>query len=188
MLRAWVTTEVDGLQLQHRLFLAGTAYERPTPGLITNVAYTVSMLLELDQTSSNAKFLDLSGRNSDFGLYAQVNALRFYTAGTGLDNAFPPDRYVQATLTRDASNNVVGYIDGVGQFTFFDDPMDPQAIISLDNLLTFLRDDDCTGNSKTSAGHVARTRIFDTALDATEVAALEDDRVWIRVLRDAFED
>lgn len=185
---AWVTAQIDGLPVQHRLFLEGTGYELSTLGLVNNDEYTISMLLELDQTDSYAKFLDVSGRNSDTGLYAQSNTLRLYTGGSGLANAFPPDRYVQATLTRDATHTVVGYVDGIEQFSLFDDPMDPVALISVENLLTFLRDDDSTGNSENSAGHIARIRIFDTALDATEVAALEADRVWLRVFGDGFED
>jgi CSLREA domain-containing protein len=65
---------------------------------------------------------------------------------------------------------VVGYVDGIQQFSFSDTSGD--AVIDANNALRFFRDNQ--SGSEHSAGSVARIRLYDTALTAVEIG--EQDR------------
>jgi hypothetical protein len=72
-------------------------------------------------------------------------------------------------LTRNSGGTVVGYVNGVQQFSFVDD--DDRSTISAADTLRFFRDNTATG-SEQSAGAAARIRLYDRPLSAGEVAAL----------------
>ena len=73
---------------------------------------------------------------------------------------------MQVVLTRDGSGQVVGYVNGRPQFAFLDSGNDG---VIVGDTLRFFKDD----GGEESAGAVARIRLFDTALSAAEVAALD---------------
>ena len=77
-------------------------------------------------------------------------------------------------FTRDANNEVVGYVDGVEQFRLVDE--NNSTKISPGDVLHFFRDDHTTESEtshENSGGTVARLRLYEGALTADEVAALD---------------
>ena len=138
-----------------------------TTGLIANDAYTVVILCSLSQTSSYRRLADFKNGTSDYGVYVQSGHLYFYPSSSGSSVSISDNTYVQVVLTREANGVVTGYVNGTQQFQFTD--TSGIAIIDGNNSLRFFRDD----GSEASAGSVARIRIYNGALSATQVAALD---------------
>jgi hypothetical protein len=145
----------DGVQL--------TSASSVMPGGI----YSVSMLFSLGNVSSYRRLLDFSNGTSDTGLYLFEGGLMFYPATNPSGVPITPNSYVQVVLTRDSARNVVGYVNGSQRFAFAD--TNNFALLNAANVLRFFRDD----GTEASAGSVARIRIYDFALSASEVAALD---------------
>lgn len=139
----------------------------PTTGVVANDAYTLVVLFSLAQTNSYRRVADFKNGTSDHGLYVLDGRLYFYPAAYGSAVSISDNTYVQVVLTRDASGVVTGYVNGTQQFQFTD--TGAIAIIDGGNTLRFFRDD----GSEASAGSVARFRIYNGALTATQVAALD---------------
>jgi hypothetical protein len=75
-------------------------------------------------------------------------------------------------LTRNAAGNVVGYVNGVRQFSFSDTAN--RAVIDGNDTLRYFKDNVSGGSGgEHSAGSVARIRLYDRALSADQVAALD---------------
>jgi hypothetical protein len=70
-------------------------------------------------------------------------------------------------LTRDAAKTVKGYVNGVQKIEFVDSG--DAAVIDANNRLIFFKDDTTEG----APGKVARIRLYDCVLSASEVAALD---------------
>jgi len=140
----------------------------PTTGVLPNDTYTIVMLFSLEQTSSYRRIADFKNGTSDNGLYAQNGHLYFYPSGYGSSVSISANTYVQVVITRDNSGTVTGYIDGVQQFQFSDNS--GLAVIDSNNTLRFFRDDN--NANEASAGAVARIRLYNGALTASQVAAL----------------
>ncbi len=155
----------------------------PTTDVVPGVGgtYTMVVLFELDSVSGFRRIIDFKNGGSDNGLYVQDSNLSFYrhpqaiVQGAGAPIA--ANTYVQVALTRDSGGTVVGYVDGVQQFSFFDGLSDGngfQAIIDANQTLRFFRDNESDGaTDEHSAGSVARIRLYDRALTATEVGVLD---------------
>jgi hypothetical protein len=111
--------------------------------------------------------IDFRNGGSDTGLYALNGALEFYPVASGAGPGFGANGFVQVVLTRDGARNVRGYVNGVERFSFVDSGND--AALDGGNVLRFFRDD----GSEASAGVLARLRVFDVALGAAQVAALD---------------
>ena len=76
---------------------------------------------------------------------------------------------MQVVLTRDPTDRVVGYVNGIRQFAF--DDRGGLAKVSGRKTLRFFVDD-VTTTAGDSSGAVSQIRLFDQALTANEVALL----------------
>jgi len=129
--------------------------------------YSVTILFSLGNVSSYRRLLDFSNGTSDTGLYLLEGGLMFYPATNPSGAPITANTFVQVVLTRDSARNVVGYVNGTQRFTFAD--TNNFALLNASNVLRFFRDD----GTEASAGSVARIRIYDSALSASQVAALD---------------
>jgi concanavalin A-like lectin/glucanase superfamily protein len=139
----------------------------PTSGVVPNDTYTIVMLCSLQTTSGYRRLIDFKNAGSDNGLYTQYGHLYLYPAGWGSPVSIAANTWVQVVVTRDTTGTVTGYVDGVQQFQFSD--TGSLGVIN-SNTLRFFRDDG--GSSESSAGSVARIRLYNGALSSTQVAAL----------------
>ncbi len=139
----------------------------PTTNTISSGSYSIVMLFRFNDVSSYKRIIDFKNGTSDRGLYNYSGKLHFYSSATGNTTAIAAGTYVQVVLTRDALKNVVGYLNGVQEFSFADTGDD--ALIDAADTLRFFKDD----GGESSAGAVARIRLYDGALTANEVAALD---------------
>jgi hypothetical protein len=102
-------------------------------------------------------------------VYVQNGRLYFYPGASGSTAVVPAGGYVQVALTRNAaSKQVVGYVNGVQQFAFTDTT--GHGVISAANTLRLFKDD---LNTEESAGSLARLRLYDGPLTASQAAALD---------------
>ncbi len=142
----------------------------PTVGVMPNDAYTIVVLFSFRNTSSWRKILDFKNGTIDRGLFVLDGKLVLYNeTSSSIGASVSPDTFVQVVLTRDADKNVVGYVNGVMQFQFTD--VRDVATISDQSTLRFFNNLPVAGD--TSAGSVARVRIYDNAITADEVAFLD---------------
>jgi hypothetical protein len=101
-------------------------------------------------------------------LYSYNGALRFYPAVASAPISIAASNYVQVVLTRDASSNVVGYVNGVQQFSFVDS-QNYSTLAGSPQRLRFFRDD----TSENAPGAVARIRLYDRVMPPAQVALLD---------------
>ncbi|MDQ3913607.1 MAG: Ig-like domain-containing protein, partial [Actinomycetota bacterium] len=183
---AFTTTTIDGNSRKVLSFPQGNGVKlSPTTGVVFNGTYTIAILFEFDNVDGYRRIIDFKNGTSDNGLYVHNGNLEFFRgsplnpAGTGAPIA--ANTYVQVVLTRDASDrSVVGYVDGIQQFSFFDnnklslsDTVN-DGVIDSNNTLRFFRDNESDGvTTEHSSGSVARIRLYDGALTPSEVGALD---------------
>ena len=168
---AFATDTVRGASQTVLVFPTGNGLElSPTTGLFANAVYTVAAVVRLDTISGYRRILDFKNASSDTGLYNLNGNLDFYPVADGSLGPIAAGAYVQVALTRAADGTVTGYVNGVQQFSFADSSS--LAVIDGSNVLRFFKDDNVVQNEN-SSGAVARIRIWDGALSATQVAALE---------------
>jgi concanavalin A-like lectin/glucanase superfamily protein len=141
----------------------------PTTGVIPSSAYTIELLFRFDFVSKYRKVIDFKGGSDDGGLYLVDGCLTFFPRRQNGPTSIAADSYVQIVLTRDASDEVVGYVDGVRQFAFED--RRGLAEVNRDEILRFFVDDRAT-TGEHSSGAVSQIRLFDQPLTPSEVAAL----------------
>jgi hypothetical protein len=81
--------------------------------------------------------------------------------------------YVQVVLTRDSAKKITGYVDGVQQFQFTD-TADEGVVYGIDggSLIWFQDNTQGTGTNEESSGSVARIRLWNRALSASEISNL----------------
>jgi hypothetical protein len=167
---SFITDTVDG---KSRTVLSWPAANgvalTPTTGVVPNDVYTIVALFRIDDTTGFRKLIDFKGLSADPGLYSVDGHLYFYPVVQGTSVAITAGEYVQVVLTRDSSNHVIGYVDGSQQFAFNDS--NDFAVIDFKNTLNFFLDDHITTGEE-SAGVVARLRVYDSALPANQVSAL----------------
>jgi hypothetical protein len=168
---SFVTASVDSCSVTAWGFPAQTGLDLDVSGLISGDEYTVVMLFEAQEVYEYAKLLDTQDRVIDEGLYFEDYDLYFYDEDYGETDLVAPGVFFQVAVSRDAAGNYVGYIDGVEQLSFVDSSN--YATVSAADRLVFFRDDLDTSDSENTAGTVARIRIYDNALSASEVAALD---------------
>ncbi|UCF38404.1 MAG: hypothetical protein JSU96_06050, partial [Acidobacteriota bacterium] len=142
----------------------------PTVGVMPNDTYTIAVLFSFKETSRWRKILDLKNGEVDRGLFVLDGMLVFYNESSSSINAsINPNTFVQVVLTRDSDKRVVGYVNGVKQFSFTD--VNNSAVISDKNTLRFFNNVPRPGDS--ASGAVARVRIYDNAISEEEVALLD---------------
>jgi len=145
----------------------------PTTGVVQNSTYTIVALFELDEADRWRRILDFKNGVGDNGLYFDGgNKLNFFGAQSSGGTTVPANTWVQVALTRNTSGTVVGYVNGIQQFSFADSSNN--AVIDANNALRFFKDNDTVGaTAEESAGSVARIRLYDGALTANQVGALD---------------
>ena len=165
---AYVNETVDGCSRIVRLFPLHNGLQlQPTVGVVESNIYTIVMLFRLDQTNGYRRLIDFKAGTSNNGLYVYNGRLYFYPVAQAPAPTIPAGIYVQVVLTRDGTN-VVGYVNGIQQFSFADNS--GYGIISEANTLRFFKDD---GSTEESGGAVARIRLYPAAMPAAQVALLD---------------
>lgn len=165
---------VDGASRSVLQFPQGNGVQlQPTTGTIANDAYTIVVLFKFADVSNFRRILDFKNGTSDTGLYVLNGNLIFYNvAATGSGAPIAANTYVQVVLTRNATGTVTGYVNGAQQFSFNDSTSN--AVIDSNNALRFFKDNISGGaTGEESAGSVARIRLYNCVLTASEVAALD---------------
>jgi concanavalin A-like lectin/glucanase superfamily protein len=152
-----------------RFAVGGGLALAPTTRVVGSSEYTIEVLFRLDLLAGYRKIIDFSEGASDAGLYLLDGCLTFFPREQDALTRIGSDSYVQIVLTRDAADRVVGYVDGVRQFTFND--RDGLAKVGGSDGLRFFVDD-ATTIGEHSSGSVSQIRLFDQALTANEVALL----------------
>src|SRR5262249_31277472 len=123
--------------------------------------------------SGYSRLLSFDGGVFDCGLYLLNNVMTFYCGNGGNGNVtFPANGYGDVVVTRSSDGTVKGYINGQLAANYVDAPQ--YALLNLDNLRCF-RDNECAQGAchEDSSGTVSRIRLYDDALTADEVTALE---------------
>jgi hypothetical protein len=163
---------VDGVNRTVLTFLEDNGVElSPTTGVTGNSTYTIVILASLDLEESFGRYVDFKNAASDTGLYDFKGQLNFFDSAIGPGAPITADSWRQIVVTRNGvTGTIVGYVDGVQQFSFVDASGD--GIISAANTLRFFIDDNESGGDAAD-GAVARIRIYDNALSPAEVAALD---------------
>ncbi len=139
---------------------------QPTTSVIPTNLYTIVMLFRLDQTNSYRRLIDFKAGTVENGLYVRDGRLNFYGSIEAASPTIPSGVYAQVVLTRDGTN-VVGYVNGVQQFSFVDSGNN--GVISSANDLRFFKDN----GVEESAGAVARIRLYSAAMPPEQVAMLD---------------
>jgi len=168
----FVGTTVDGCSITGWGFPEQTGLDLDVTGLVGSTEYSAVMLFEAQEVYDYAKLLDTQDRVIDEGLYFEDYDLNFYGGDYGVTDLIQPGVYYQVVVTREASGDYVGYVDGVEQFAFDDSTYD-YGVISAANRLVFFRDDLSTSDGENTAGTVVRIRLYDNVLTPAEVAALD---------------
>jgi plastocyanin len=172
---AFSATTVDGVSRQVLGFpLHNGVQLTPTTGVVAPGTYTISILVALDAITGNRRLADFKNGTADTGLYENSGKLAFVTLTAGTAPVpIVAGSYHQYVLTRDdATAKLIGYVDGLAAFTV----NDPSGLGMFDAAATMrlFRDNDTGGTTgEDSAGHVARVRLYNSALDGEGVAALD---------------
>ncbi len=167
------------------------ATDNPGGGLVMDVTspisttYSIGLRMELDHFSFSidphyayVKLIDFKDLRSDVGLYVKGDQLDFYHPNDeSIGGTLTTETYFDIILTRDASNQVKGYLDGDSTpvFSFTDTNRDALPRLSRGNYRFRLFHDDVvtpTGrNDEWSTGSVQEIRLWDHTLEAAEVPA-----------------
>jgi hypothetical protein len=141
----------------------------PTDGVIDNDRYTIELVFSFADRTGYAKIIDFRAGSDDSGLYSLDGCLNLYPEPPAPTRAIRAGSYVQVVLTRSASGRVLGYVNGVRQFSIRD--ANEFAVIDDHDTLWFFRDDELT-EGEFAEGTVARIRLYGRPLTDDDVAAL----------------
>jgi hypothetical protein len=142
-----------------------------------DATYSIYLNFEFDSLTGYRKILDFKDLASDNGLYNLNTDINYYNFSFSSAGVFTPGVFAQVVLTRDnTTGSVVGYVDGVPQISFTDTTSDA-VFNAANNIINFFQDDNVTGGRESSSGSVSEIRIYDTALSASQVAALSTSSV-----------
>jgi hypothetical protein len=161
-------------------------------GALPASVYSVDLVFAFDDLSGWKKILDFEGLTLDSGFYTFDNAVQYVVVpGSDFVTASPTltiKNLIRVTLTRDASDLVVAYLNGapltaarsamstpppVPPTTAFSFADPGRAAALTGTTATFFIDDTQTAGGESTSGVVRRIRIYDVALTATEVAAAQ---------------
>jgi Concanavalin A-like lectin/glucanases superfamily len=154
----WQWPEGTGLRLDGAHAVVG-------PGKGT---YTFVMLVRLDAVDGYRKLIHFKDLSDDDGIYVDDGTLYAYDLDYS-DVVVQPLTWYQIVVTRDATDVVRIYVDGVRVLRVAD-PTGTQ-VLGPDDFFRFLRDDEGTMTEE-SGGMIARLRIYNAALSASEVQHL----------------
>ncbi len=138
-------------------------------GLGDNGNYSIELQFSFSDVSGYRKVLDFKDRADDKGFYVLTSNLNFYPFAFPSGDPFTADVLADVILTRNVDTNQTnGYVNGAQFFSFTDGGGD--AVFNAANgIIQFFKDDFVTQGGEASAGCVRRIRVFDSALDITEV-------------------
>src|SRR4029079_3441926 len=137
------------------------------------------------------KLIDFKNQTLDDGFYTEdsdgfggtgvASIIEFFGAGfaSSADPVVFPNEWVHLVLTRDAAGNVAAYAQGLEAFSDVDEAGD-LGFNAANNVMRFLQDDNFSPNYgppggpvyETTPGQIDFLRIYDSALSASDVAAL----------------
>jgi hypothetical protein len=165
----FMTDVVDGFPRTVYHFAQGSSVAlTPANGVIPTNIYTAVLLFRFDAVSGWRRILDVKNPPADLGLYALNGALDFYNYPASGPANFPASNYVQVVITRDASSNVVTYLNGAQQFSFVDSG-NLATLAGSPQMLRFFKDD----TTEDAPGAIARIRLYDKVMPPTQVASLD---------------
>lgn len=174
---SFATETVNGVADRVLTFPLGCGLQLASAGVFPRDSYSVAVLFRFTNVGPTFgdgyhRIFDPTPGTLDNGIYETNGKLNFFQNSIGRDNLgaadFVADQYTQVVVTRDAaSGTVVGYVDGVQQWSVTDSGND--ALITAEEMPRFLVDN----FTEDSAGAVARLRLYDAPLTAAEVAALD---------------
>jgi Concanavalin A-like lectin/glucanases superfamily len=169
---SFATESVDGKSWKVQRFNddSGVKLSPTTNEVGSNGVYTVVVLFRTTGTSGYNRIADFKNGTADTGLYVYNGTLKFYNQAAGTSTPIGTT-FVQVAMTRASNGAVNGYVDGAKQFTFTDSAND--GVIT-NNTLRFFQDN-TSGSATTEAspGAVARIRVYNKALTASEVSGLD---------------
>jgi large repetitive protein len=140
----------------------------PTTNTIPSNVWSMVFLVRYDNVVSYRRTVDTKMPPSEYGLYVLDGRLSFYPYVTAPAATVAASNYVQMVLTRDETNLVRGYINGVQQFAVVD--ASSYLVVGGTNYgLRFFIDN----GGENSGGDVARIRLFNKALTPEQVPLLD---------------
>jgi hypothetical protein len=168
---AFATDTVSGVSHTVLTFTKNRGVElTPTTGVVASNEYSIVVLARLKAIHGFLRLVDFKHGTVDTGLYSDSGSLNFYSDASGTQSPIKRFDYFQVVLTRDAATKtVVGYVNGAQQFSFKDTAKD--AVIDRKSELRFFADDKAVPGED-SAGWVARIRLYNTVLSASDVENL----------------
>jgi len=160
------SSRVDGYTRTTLRFPAGGGVSVNTTGLIPTNNYTAVILFKFDTVSGGRKrIFDASGGLANLcGLYMSNSRLEIEPTSV---TSIYPSTYIQVAISRMPDNSIRFQRDGF-TLNFNNDT----CYVNNGNTLRFFADDSEVPG-ETSAGNVARIRLYDGALTAAQVRALD---------------
>ena len=138
----------------------------PTVGVFPSNQFTIAILARFDSEQGWRRVTDSKNGSPDTGVYYLNGLLIFYpVTSTGATHA--DTNYHQIVLTRTISGAVVGYVDGLAQWSFQDNG--GAASVSAAGILRFFKDD----SVEETSGYVCRIRTWATPFPPEVVANMD---------------
>jgi hypothetical protein len=167
----FVTVKVDGKTHEVLAFPKGSGLSlHPTSPTIPTSSYSIVVLASLQLITGWRRYVDFKNATSDTGLFNYNGALQFYNFPIPAAKPILAGVFVQIVLTRSSAGMMVGYVNGVKHFQV-DDATTKYGVISASHVLRFFINDKVYPG-ETSAGAVARIRIYNGVLTSTDVKNL----------------
>jgi hypothetical protein len=127
--------------------------------------FSVEFRFSIEKVGGYAKLIDFLDKITDNGLYVHDSKLYFHRNYENPRPLFSANTVYDLVFTRDKVGESRAYVNGTQVLSFKDAPES-----AVKSKLHLFQDD--RSSSEASAGFVDYIRIYDTALTATEVAAL----------------
>ncbi|MDB6111575.1 MAG: hypothetical protein JWR69_3325 [Pedosphaera sp.] len=140
----------------------------PSAGVVPTNVWSMVLLFRYDTVSGYRRIVDTKNPPGEFGLYVQSGNLYFYPSAGGSGSPMTASNYVQVVMTRDATNLVSGYLNGVKQFSFVDNANYGTISGSPAGFRFFI-----DNGAENSGGAVARIRLYDHVLTPEQVPLLD---------------
>jgi outer membrane protein assembly factor BamB len=147
----------------------------PASPTVTSTVYSMALRFRFDTVTGYRRVFDAKLGTDDAGLYVRDGKLVFFPVVEGASATIAAGDWVQVVLTRDSAKTVTGYVDGVQQFQFTDANDDAALLLdgtSQHAMRWFIDNTTGGGSGEESGGAVARIRVWNRALSATEVSNL----------------
>ena len=126
------------------------------------------IFFRFDAVTGWRRIVDFKSPQTEFGLYNLSGNLYFYPVIGGSTAPILASNYVQVVLTRNETNLVRGYVNGVQQFSFIDSA-NYAVIGGTNNILRFFKDD----SGDIGSGAVSRIRLYDHELTPEQIPLLD---------------